>query len=65
MEVSRTSKSFKDNRRLAKYYTDQQMTAKNFEEIRAMVDDYLSTKNVYWTIVESCEIAGPSRLTQA
>ena len=48
------------NKAMAKYLsTDQQMTAKNFEEIRAMVDDYLSTKNVYWTIVESCEIAGP------
>ena len=33
--------------------------AKELESMRRTVEGYLSTKDVYWTIVESCDIRGP------
>ena len=31
----------------------------NVEQMKGIVEKYLSTKDIYWTIVDTCEISGP------
>ena len=39
--------------------TRAQPTTNSFQTMKGVVAKYLSTQDVYWTIVEECEIAGP------
>lgn len=58
-EVEKASVPMKLQRLLGKEVSASNKEGISIEQAREIIEDYLTTKKSYWTIVESCSISGP------